>query len=362
MRSVLLTGDAVGGVWRYNLDLARGLLARGIAVALAVLGPPPSTAQLVEARIPHLELIPTGLPLDWTAANPEALRAAGAELAGLAGRLRVERVHLHAPALAAEVPWAVPVVAVAHSDVGTWWQAVHGGRLPNDLAWRVEATGLGLAEADAVIAPTHAFAAALDRLYRPERAISVVHNGLSPPPAPARERVSGVLAAGRLWDAGKNVALLDRLAATLDAPLAAAGPLTGPGGETAHVAALRCLGTLTQAALAEQMAGFSVFASTSRYEPFGLAVLEAAQSGMALALSDIASHRELWDGAALFFHPEDDAAARDALRRLLAAPDAFAARARARASRYTAAAMAEATIAVHQALGPRHGAVNLGAA
>ena len=354
MRSVLLTGDAVGGVWRYNLDLARGLLAGGIAVALAVLGPPPSSAQMAEARIPDLQLIPTSLPLDWTAPTPEAMRSAGAELAGLAGRLRVDRVHLHAPALAAEVAWAAPVVVVAHSDVGTWWQAVHGGRLPNDLAWRAEATAHGLAEADAVIAPTHAFAAALDRLYRPERAISVVHNGLAAPSAAPRARSAGVLAAGRLWDPGKNVALLDRLAATLNAPLAAAGPLTGPHGEAAHVSALHCLGTLTQAALAERMAEATVFASASRYEPFGLAVLEAAQSGMALALSDIASHRELWDGAALFFHPEDDAGARDALRRLLAAPDAFAARARERASRYTDAAMVAGTLAVHSALGRQH--------
>ena len=36
------------------------------------------------------------------------------------------------------------------------------------------------------------------------------------------------------------------------------------------------------------------------YEPFGLAVLEAAQAGCALLLSDIPTFRELWDGAALF--------------------------------------------------------------
>ena len=39
---------------------------------------------------------------------------------------------------------------------------------------------------------------------------------------------------------------------------------------------------------------------TALYEPFGLAVLEAAQAGCALVLSDIPTFRELWDGAALF--------------------------------------------------------------
>ncbi len=352
---MLLTGDAVGGVWRYTLDLARGLIQHGVAVALAVLGPPPSPAQLDAARMPGLQVIPTGLPLDWTAPNPDALRAAGAELAGLAGRLRVERVHLHAPALAAEVAWAVPVVVVAHSDVGTWWQAVHGGRLPSDLAWRAEATAHGLAEADAVIAPTRAFAEALDRLYRPGRAIRVVHNGIWPrAESAAVPRAAGVLAAGRLWDAGKNVALLDRVAAGLDAPVLAAGPLAGPHGEAAGFSHLTTPGALSQEALAECMAARTVFVSASRYEPFGLAVLEAAQAGMALALSDIPGHRELWDGAALFFHPEDDAAARDALRRLLDAPAAFAARAAGRAAQFTAEAMVAATLAVHDAMGARH--------
>ena len=48
------------------------------------------------------------------------------------------------------------------------------------------------------------------------------------------------------------------------------------------------------------------------YEPFGLAVLEAAQAGCALVLSDIPTFRELWDGAAMFVPP--------GRRRRLAAP------------------------------------------
>jgi glycosyltransferase involved in cell wall biosynthesis len=354
---VLLTGDAVGGVWRYNMDLAQGLMARGIGVALAVLGPPPSQAQLEEVRQTRLELIPTSLPLDWTVPSAEALRAVGAELAGLAGRLRVDRVHLHTPALAAEVPWAVPFVAVAHSDVGTWWHAVHGTtRLPTDLAWRAEAAGQGLAEADAVIAPTRAFAQALEVLYRPERTIDVVHNGSLAAPLPEQPRLPGVLTAGRLWDRGKNVALLDRLAPLMAVPIKAAGPLVGPNGAAIAFEHLECLGTLGPAALAQEMARTGIYASASLYEPFGLAVLEAARAGMALALSDIPSHRELWHGAALFFHPEDDGAARDVLRRLLEARDVIAARAKERSRRYTADAMVETTLSIHRRLAARRAA------
>ncbi|TIN16886.1 MAG: glycosyltransferase family 4 protein, partial [Mesorhizobium sp.] len=50
------------------------------------------------------------------------------------------------------------------------------------------------------------------------------------------------------------------------------------------------------------MARAGIFMSPSLYEPFGLAVLEAAMSATPLVLSDIATYRELWDGAAMFYN------------------------------------------------------------
>src|SRR5712675_1302271 len=38
VRSLLMTADAVGGVWTYAVDLSRALAARGVAVTLAVIG------------------------------------------------------------------------------------------------------------------------------------------------------------------------------------------------------------------------------------------------------------------------------------------------------------------------------------
>ena len=66
----------------------------------------------------------------------------------------------------------------------------------------------------------------------------------------------------------------------------------------------------------------------ARYEPFGLAVLEAAQAGMRLVLSDIPSFRELWDGAATFVASRR-ADLLPALRHALAAPGDGGAQARA---------------------------------
>ena len=83
---LLLTTDAVGGVWTYSLDLARTLADSADAVVLlAVLGPAPGPDQLARAAaVPGLQLVQTGLPLDWTAREPGELRAASAALGNLA--------------------------------------------------------------------------------------------------------------------------------------------------------------------------------------------------------------------------------------------------------------------------------------
>ena len=354
---VLMSADAVGGVWRYALDLAAGFAARGVSVVLAVLGPDPDAAQRREAeRVPGLRVVPTGLPLDWTAQDPAELRRASAGLRALAAQVGAGSVHLHAPALVGAQPWPVPVVAVSHSCVATWWRAVRGGggrtcppEMPADFAWRTAAAAEGMRRAAAVVAPSAAHAEALRAVYGPVDA-TVIHNGRHPLPVPraGRSRERAVFHAGRLWDEGKGVAALDRAAAVLGAPVRAAGPVRGPNGAAVAFSRLELLGTLDEAALASEYTDASVFASFARYEPFGLAVLEAAQAGQALVLSDIPSFRELWDGAALFVL--DEAALVPALRRALDAPEGLAAAARERAGRYTADAMADATLALHGAV------------
>ncbi len=342
---LLMTTDAVGGVWRYSLDLASGMVEHPV---LAVLGPPPSAAQRAEAAALGLRVIETGWPLDWTAETRDALDAAISALRQLAVREAVSSVHLHAPALAGSARWPVPVVAVAHSCVATWWAAVRGGPLPADLAWRTDATRAGLATADAVIAPTRAHGDAVRRSYG-DMAITIVHNGLGRGEGSASQATRSVLTAGRLWDEGKNAAALDRAAASLDVPVRAAGPTRGPNGAQVALPNLQLLGTLGPDDMRRAYAQATVFASLARYEPFGLSVLEAAQAGLRLVLSDIPTFRELWDGVARFVPVGADPAA--ALR---AALDDSGDRGSAeRARRYTLAKMVEGTLAVHRQVGAR---------
>lgn len=348
---ILVTTDAVGGVWRYSLTLAREWAKAGVRIDLAVLGPAPDPAQRAEAEaIDGLALQLTGLELDWTAPDRASLERVAATLADLARRCGVTSVHLHAPALVGMVEWPGPLVAVLHSCLATWWRTMRDGPPPEDFRWRIEATADGLRRADHIVAPSQAFRNMAVQAYVDCRPITVVPNGRDPPAGrfgPASARMRQVLSAGRFWDEGKDVTTLDRAAAMLDAPLRAAGSFHGPNGQEAASSSLVRLGSLDEPAMALAFADTRVFVSTARYEPFGLAVLEAAQCGLALVLADIASFRELWEGAALFVQPGDAAGFASATMQALDNPNPLAEAARARASRYSAAAMADATLALH---------------
>jgi glycosyltransferase involved in cell wall biosynthesis len=271
-------------------------------------------------------------------------------------------VHLHSPALAADARFPSPVVASCHSCVGTWWEAVRGGQpLPADFAWRARLVARGCGNAGALLAPTAAFAAATARFYGLPEPPAVVHNGRRPSPLAAREAAPFAFTAGRLWDDGKNLRALDRAAARLagSVPVLAAGPTEGPGGARVSLDHIRVLGRLSEGEVARRLAERPVFVSAALYEPFGLAVLEAAQAGCALVLSDIPTFRELWDGAAEFVPAEDDRALAAAIGRAAGDPGRRArlgAAARARAERYTVEAMAAGTAAVYRSLLRRAGA------
>ena len=60
----------------------------------------------------------------------------------------------------------------------------------------------------------------------------------------------------------------------------------------------------------------AIYIATSKYEPFGLAPLEAALSRCAIVANDIPSLREVWEDAALYFRKDDARSLREALVRL----------------------------------------------
>jgi len=280
------------------------------------------------------------------------LRTADA-LARMAALHGADVVQLNQPAFAL-ADYAMPIVAVAHSCVASWWDAVERGPLPADFTWQAALIGDGLARAEVAVCPSAAFADTVQRLYALPRRPQVVHNGRTPLHSAGAPR-DQVFTAGRLWDRGKDAATLDRAAARLALPVTAAGPLAGPNGEQVAFAHLHTLGAVSDAVIADQLAARPIFASAARYEPFGLAVLEAASAGCALVLSDIPTFRELWEGAASFVAPGDDAGFATAIDALAADPaqrSAHGDAAKRRAACFTPAATARGMAALYAAALP----------
>jgi glycosyltransferase involved in cell wall biosynthesis len=103
--------------------------------------------------------------------------------------------------------------------------------------------------------------------------------------------------------------------------------------------------------MASCLAVHAIFVSPARYEPFGLAVLEAAQAGCALVLSDIPSFREIWGDAADYVAPDDEEGFLHALRTLSDDPALRTRRgtaARKRAGLYTDDAMVEGMLDLYR--------------
>jgi glycosyltransferase involved in cell wall biosynthesis len=338
---VLMTADAVGGVWQYAELLTSLLVRAGHDVLVAVMGPSPD-AQQRNALLAHggVQLHSRSFALEWMRNPWRDVDAAGNWLLSLEAGFAPDVVHLNGYAHAS-LPWRAPTTVVAHSCVYSWWEAVHAEAPPfewEEYRCRVRA---GLTAASVVAAPTRAMADWLRRFYAVSRDVVVIPNACDASSWRAAPKEHFIFAAGRLWDPAKNLAALDAVATDLDWRVYIAGDATGPDGGVLELRAAQPLGRLAAQEIAAWMSRASIYALPARYEPFGLSVLEAALSGCGLVLSDIPSLRENWDGVARFVHPERPDELRGALRELTRDPatrEAMGQAARRRGARFSPAA------------------------
>jgi glycosyltransferase involved in cell wall biosynthesis len=356
---VLMTADTAGSVWRYALDLAQGLRAYDTATTLCILGPVPSPQQRAAARrIPDLELVCLEAALEWTAESAEDVIDSARQVIAAVRDHRPTVVHLNSPALAAVSGYGVPVVAACHGCLATWWTAVHGRALPSGLRWHHRLVGEGLRRADAVIAPTRAFAASIARTYGLDRPPTVICSGRRPTARANSQKLRipesrFAFTALCMREPAENLALLEAAAARCPTPLYAAAQFARTGPDSVGLQHVRPAGSLSEGELAEWLAAKPIFVCATLYEPFGLAVLEAAEAACPLVLSDLPGFRELWEGAARFVptnDPEAVAAAIDSLARDPQGSTLLGAAARRRARRYTAEVMTTKVQAVYGTL------------
>ena len=133
-----------------------------------------------------------------------------------------------------------------------------------------------------------------------------------------------MLAVGRLVDAGKQVSLLTQHVHPLPVCIVGAEhtvpvprvPIRADVKVATAETSVAIRGAQTEAQLRVLYSRASIFAATSRYEPLGMPVLEAAFSRCAIVANDIPSFREIWGDAALYFRTNDAASLAENIRLL----------------------------------------------
>jgi glycogen synthase len=326
---ILVTADTVGGVWTYSRELVTGLRKLGARVTLVSFGDLPTAGQsrwMETIRGRDFDYRPTAFKLEWMQDPMADMKVSSEYLRGLIRETEPDLLHFSQFYYGA-IDCDLPRVVVAHSDVVSWWAAVHGQEPPKTswLSWYRDAVTRGLAGATAVIAPSQWMLDQVERHYLKPLHASVIYNGRTPALFnPHVTKEVRIVTVGRVWDAAKNAAIF--LRADMPAPVL----IVGAGHCSEQRSKLFAVETTSakvqlqshqdEKQMVKILARAAIYAAPSQYEPFGLAPVEAALSRCALAASDIPSFRELWEDAAVYFRNNDPQDLRRALEPLVHDP------------------------------------------
>jgi glycosyltransferase involved in cell wall biosynthesis len=163
-----------------------------------------------------------------------------------------------------------------------------------------------------------------DCYMQPERA-EVIYPGRNPIFFnPYVSKDDCVLAVGRLVDASKQVFLLTQQPHPLPVCIVGAEhtvptpriPIRADVKVATDQTSVAIRGPQTDAQLRALFSRAAIYAATSRYEPLGMATLEAAFSRCAIVANDIPSYREIWGDAALYFRKNDSSSLAENIRLL----------------------------------------------
>jgi glycosyltransferase involved in cell wall biosynthesis len=324
---VLVTSDSLSGSWTYTRELVTGLVTRGVRVTLVSFGeiPLPEQTSWMD-RLHGLDYRPTAFHLEWMQEAEIDLPESSAYLAALVREVRPDVLHLNQFCYG-NLPVDVPRIVMVHGDLITRTHAVHDSapRPEGSLTWYRNMVLNGLAGADAVIAPSVWMLDRISACYRRPQRAEVIYPGRNPIFFnPYVNKDDCVLAVGRLVDASKQVFLLTQQPYSV--PVCIVGseqtvpmpriPIRADVKVDTDRTTVAIRGPQTEAQLRALYSRASIYAATARYEPLGMAALEAAFSRCAIVANDIPSFREIWGDTALYFRTNDAASLADNIRQL----------------------------------------------
>jgi glycosyltransferase involved in cell wall biosynthesis len=343
---VVVDADVLGRQRTGDETYMRGLLA-------ALAADPPTDLRLA-AITRHPELVPKGVEGVHLAARSQTLRMS-LSVPWLLRRLRPALVHFqHALPLASPHPSVLTVHDLSferdRTVMGLRDRLVFGTAVPRSVR-----------RADRVLAVSELTKRDLVELYRiPQAKIVVTPNGVDPgftPDGRSPDDNPYVLFVGALQPRKNVTAAVEALALVGDtAPrLVIAGP--DKGGRTAVEdaatrlgVAVELLGYVAQDELVALYRGAACLVFPSRYEGFGLPVLEAMASGTPVVATKAGSLPEIAGDAAILVEPGNTPALAGGIERAIADHERLRAAGLERAKRYSWAETARLTLGVYREL------------
>jgi glycosyltransferase involved in cell wall biosynthesis len=330
VKTVLFDADVLGrrrtGDETYVLNLLRGL--GQLAGDLRIL-----------AVTRHPELVPDGIEPVALPARSQHLRMV-AQLPLLLRRIRPDLAHFQH-----SLPLLAPRSVVTVHDLGferdpTLMPAADRLVFKRVVPWSAR-------RALRVFAVSERTKRDLLELYRvPEQKIVVTPNGVDPAFTPGSGDRSYVLFVGAI-QARKNPLAALEAAQAVGLPLVVVGPEKEPRlADELRAGGADLRGYVEKETLADLYRGAAALVLPSRYEGFGLPVLEAMACGTPVVAAPDPALREVAGAAAVFAEPPLG----DALRRALAEHDALAAAGLERAQLFSWAETARRTLAVYREL------------
>lgn len=303
---ILMTTDTLGGVWNYSVELCRQLEFYKIELHLVALGAWPSREQREQiAACENVTLYKSDFKLEWMQHPWEDVGKSRKWINCIYHTIQPNLVHLNNYTLIEE-SWTCPVVTVFHSCVATWWKSVKETYIPKTWDTYLKIVKTTLNTSTVVVAPTQAILEQAIDAHTIYSTTLVIHNGSEIDKSLPLSKEEFILCIGRIWDEAKNLKILSQVATELPWPIYIAGDNVDPNsGEVWEIANVKFLGKLQPEQVKSWMQRASIFVSPTKYEPFGLAILEAANAGCALALSNLETLKEIWQDDAVYFDPKN---------------------------------------------------------
>lgn len=315
---ILMTADTVGGVWTYAVNLCKGLMKYDVEIHLLTMGALLTPEQLLQMeKLHHVKLYESNYKLEWMQDSLKDVQLAKHWITSICSKVKPDLIHFnnYGQTLGS---YSCPVITVYHSCVMSWYLAVKGEIPIKEWADYVTVVRNAIEVSDIVVAPTHGMLKQAENVNGEIKNAEVIYNGVDININGQNLKEPFILSAGRIWDEAKNVKLLSEIAEDLDWPVYIAGNNNDPGkGELLKPKNVNFLGQLSRDKIHDHMSRASVFVMPAIYEPFGLAILEAAKASCALALANLDTLEEIWGDAALYFDPHDKEEAKAVIQKLI---------------------------------------------